>query len=120
MKALSELLPNVNGVVTEQVQKINLKAFGFTFPGFPTSVGPFGLFETQANAVWDFGDLSKIDSLRAAKQNVQAAQFSYKDARDTVILAVGANYLLAIAAESRVTAVQAEVKHRAGALSTCT
>ena len=36
-------------------------------------------------------------------------QFSYKDARDTVVLAVGANYLLTIAAESRVAAVQAEV-----------
>ena len=110
LKALSELLPNVNGAITEQVEKINLKAFGFTFPGFPTSVGPFGLFQTQATAVWNFGDLSKIDSLRAAKQNVQAAEYSYQDARDTVILAVGANYLLTVAAESRVTAAQAELK----------
>ena len=109
LKALSELLPNINGAISEQVQKINLKAFGFTFPGFPTSVGPFGLFETQATATWKFGDLSKIDSLRAAKQNVQAAQFSYKDARDTVVLAVGANYLLTIAAESRVVAVQSQL-----------
>jgi outer membrane protein TolC len=109
LKALSELLPNINGAVAEQVQKINLKAFGFTFPGFPSSVGPFGLFEMNASAVWNFGNLSHIDSLRAAKQNVQAAQFSYKDARDTVVLAVGANYLLTIAAESRVAAVQAEV-----------
>jgi outer membrane protein TolC len=109
LRALSELLPNINGAITEQVQKINLKAFGFTFPGFPSSVGPFGLFEAQASAVWNFGNLSYIDSLRAAKQNVQAAQFSYKDARDTVVLAVGANYLLTIAAESRVAAVQAEV-----------
>ncbi len=109
LKALSEILPNLSGTISEQVQKINLKAFGFTFPGFPTSVGPFGLFQTQAVGTWNFGDLSKIDSLRAAKQNVQAAQFSYKDARDTVVLAVGANYLLTIAAESRVAAVQAQV-----------
>ena len=40
---------------------------------------------------------------------MQAAQFSYKDARDTVVLAVGANYLLTIAAESRVAAAQAEL-----------
>ena len=110
LKALSELLPHLSGTITEQVQKINLKAFGFTFPGFPTSVGPFGLFETTAIGTWNFGDLSKIDSLRASKQNVQAAQFSYKDARDTVVLAVGANYLLTIAAESRVAAVESEVR----------
>ena len=45
----------------------------------------------------------------AATQNVKAAQFSYKDARDTVVLAVGANYLLTIANESRVAAAQAEL-----------
>lgn len=110
LKALSELLPNLSGAIIEQVQRINLKAFGFKFAGFPSSVGPFGLFELQANGSWNFGDLSKIDSYRAAKQNVQAAQFSYKDARDTVVLAVGANYLLTVAAESRVTAVDAQVR----------
>jgi len=109
LKALSELMPNFNGSVTEQLQRVNLKSFGFTFPGFPTSIGPFALFEMSATGEWNFGNLSRIDALRAAKQNVQAAQFSYKDARDTVVLAVGANYLLTIAAESRVEAVQAEV-----------
>ena len=109
LKALSELLPNLNGSVSEELQRINLKSFGFTFPGFPSSIGPFGLFQMSGTGTWNFGNLSQIDSLRAAKQNVQAAQFSYKDARDTVVLAVGANYLLTIAAESRVAAVQAEV-----------
>ena len=109
LRALSELLPNFNGAIGEELQRINLRSFGFTFGGFPSSVGPFGLFQAGATGTWNFGDLSRIDSLRAAKQNVQAAQFSYKDARDTVVLAVGANYLLTIAAESRVAAVQAEV-----------
>ncbi len=109
LKALSELMPNFNGSVSEELQRVNLKSFGFTFPGFPSSIGPFALFEVGATGTWNFGNLSHIDSFRAAKQNVQAAQFSYKDARDTVVLAVGANYLLTIAAESRVAAVQAEV-----------
>src|ERR1700684_1304758 len=30
LKALSELMPNLNGSVSEEVEKINLKAFGFT------------------------------------------------------------------------------------------
>src|SRR5271157_4980634 len=45
LKTLSDLLPNVSGSVSEQIQRINLKAFGFKFAGFPSSVGPFGLFE---------------------------------------------------------------------------
>jgi outer membrane protein TolC len=109
LRALSELLPMVNGAVEDSGNKINLKAFGFTFPGFPTSVGPFNLFELQAAATWNPLNLHSISGVRSAQQNVKASQFSYRDARDTVVLAVGANYLLVIANESRVEAAQAEL-----------
>jgi outer membrane protein TolC len=110
LKALSELLPDVNAGITEEVQKINLQAFGFNFPNLPGSVGPFGLVQLQATGTWKPLDLHYISGLRAAGQNVNASQFSYRDARDTVVLAVGANYLLTIAQESRVTASEAELK----------
>jgi len=111
LRALSELLPMVNGDVTEEAQKINLKAFGFgSFPGFPSSVGPFGLFELQAGGTWNPLNLHSISGVRSADQNVKASQFTYRDARDTVVLAVGANYLLTIANESRVAAADAELK----------
>lgn len=110
LRALSDLMPVINGSFTEEEQKINLKAFGFNFPGFPSSVGPFGLTELQAAGTWTPLNLHYIDNVHAATQNVKAAQFSYKDARDTVVLAVGANYLLTIANESRVEAAAAELK----------
>jgi len=110
LRALSELLPVANGGFTEQAEELNLKAFGFDFPGFPSSVGPFGLSELQATGSWNPLDLHFITNVHAASQNVKAAQFSYRDARDTVVLAVGANYLLTIANESRVTAAEAELK----------
>ena len=110
LKALSELLPVVNAGITEEVQKINLQAFGFNFPNLPGSVGPFGLVELQATGTWKPLDLHYISGVRAAGQNVNASQFSYRDARDTVVLAVGANYLLTIAQESRVTASEAQLK----------
>src|SRR5690242_157263 len=52
IRSLANLMPVVNGAVTEEIQKINLKAFGFNFPGFPSSVGPFGLMELQASGSW--------------------------------------------------------------------
>ena len=110
LRALSELMPTLNGSLTEQAEKLNLKAFGFNFPGFPSSVGPFGLFELQATGMWTPLDLHSISGLHAASENVKASQFSFRDARDTVVLAVGANYLLTIANESRVTAAEAELK----------
>jgi outer membrane protein TolC len=109
LRALSDLLPVLNGGFTEEEQKINLKAFGFNFPGFPSAVGPFGLSELQAGGTWTPLNLHYIDNVHAASQNVKAAQFSYRDARDTVVLAVGANYLLTIANESRLAAAQAEL-----------
>jgi len=110
LQSLSQILPNINGSFGEQVVRLNLKSFGFTFPGFPTSIGPFGLTATQASGTWDVANLSSIDKYRASGETVKAANFSYRDARDTVVLAVGANYLLVIAQESRLEATQAELK----------
>jgi outer membrane protein TolC len=110
LRALSDMLPVVNGSFAEEDQKLNLKQFGFTFPGIPTAVGPFGITDLRATGEWNAIDLHTIDNVRAASQNVKAAQFTYRDARDTVVLAVGANYLLTIANESRVEATEAELK----------
>ena len=110
IRSLAELLPNINGSFGEELQRINLKAFGFKFAGFPSSVGPFGLTATSATGNWSLLNFASIDKYRAASETVKAAQFNYLDARDTVVLAVGANYLLVIAQESRLEATQAQLK----------
>ena len=88
LRALSDMLPVVNGSFAEEEQKINLKALGFNgtiFPGVPTSIGPFGITDLRATGSWNAIDLHTIDNVRAASQNVKAAQFTYRDARDTEI-----------------------------------
>jgi hypothetical protein len=46
--ALSELLPNVRGGVSEAVRKTNLEAFGFPLQDpFPRVVGPFDVFDAR-------------------------------------------------------------------------
>ncbi len=110
LQSLTALLPNINGSFGEELQRINLKSFGFKFAGFPSSVGPFGLTTTSATGSWTPLDLASIDKYRAAGETVKAAQFNYLDARDTVVLSVGANYLLVIAQESRLEATKAELQ----------
>src|SRR5271165_3733519 len=110
LRALTDLLPVVNGSFSESDQRLNLKQFGLTFPGFPTSVGPFGLSNLRATGAWTVLDFHSISNIQAASQNVKAEQFTYRDARDTVVTAVSANYLLTIAQEWRVTATEAEMK----------
>jgi outer membrane protein TolC len=55
-------------------------------------------------------DWKSINAARAASQNVKAASYTFKDARDLVVLAVGYTYLQAIADEARVETAEAQVE----------
>ena len=122
-KALSDLLPNVNGRVGDTRQQINLQAFGFgTFdvPGgsaFPNIVGPFNVFDARvylSQSVLDFGTLNDV---RAEAHNVEAARQTIRGARDLVVFVTGTVYLQALAASARADAARvqqatAETLHR--------
>jgi outer membrane protein TolC len=55
-------------------------------------------------------DSKLINNTRAATQNLKSAQYTYKDARDLVVLAVGYVYLQAIADEARIQTAEAQVE----------
>lgn len=111
-QTLSHLLPNVNAGVTETRQEINLEALGFpanAFPGFPVIVGPFNTFDARAFVKAPVLDISALRKDRAAREDIQAAQYTYQDARNMVVLVAGNAYLLADAGKARVSTAQAEV-----------
>ena len=92
---LSELLPNINGRVSETRQTINLAAFGFgsgtdsPFGNIPLVIGPFNVFDARiflSQSVLDFG---AINSSRAETHNVEAAELTFKSARDHVVHVAG-------------------------------
>src|SRR4051812_15223096 len=107
LRSLSDVLPNLSARAAESIQQINLAAFGFSVPGGPTIVGPFAVNDVRASVVSPLIDLTALNRYRSANQNVQAAQFNYKNARELVVITVGLSYLQALAAEARVGAVQA-------------
>src|ERR1700756_2640441 len=115
-KELSDLLPNLSAGVSETAAQQNLAALGLRFSSnspfgkIPEIVGPFGYFDARAYLSQSLFNLKSIDRERGAAANVQAAQYSYKDARDIVVLAVGNAYLQAIAGASRVDTAQAQVQ----------
>ena len=110
---LSELLPHLSAAPFADVSQVNLAEFGFTFhiPGFnvPTIVGPFAYFDARAFLSQSVLDLKSIDKTREASERLKSAQYTYKDARDLVVLTVGATYLEAIADDARIEAVAAQV-----------
>jgi outer membrane protein TolC len=111
---LSALLPHVSAAPYLAVSQVNLAEFGFkfNFPGvtIPTIVGPFSYVDARLNASQSIFDWQSVNRLRAAGQNVESAEYSYKDARDLVVLSVGFAYLQAIADNARIETADAEVK----------
>jgi outer membrane protein TolC len=114
LRSLSALLPQVTGVVSENVEQIDLKTRGIDFhlPGFstPTIVNPFDYTDARAYGSFSVFDYSLRKSDRAAQQGERAAQLSLKDARDLVVQSVCNSYLLVIAGSSRVQALRSQVE----------
>jgi outer membrane protein TolC len=121
-KELSDLLPNISGRVMENAQTESLSALGFNklFPvlspggtggNLPRLVPAFNYFDARVTwnqSIFSFKDIEKE---RAASERVKAARFTYKDAREFVVLAVGNAYLQAIATAARVETAEAQLKN---------
>ena len=122
-KQLSDLLPNISGRVMENAQTQSLAALGFNklfpllaAPGssnvrLPRIVPAFNFFDARVSLGQSLFDFKNVEKERAASESLRAAQFSYKDAREMVVLAVGNSYLQAIAAAARVDTAEAQVKN---------
>lgn len=108
LQQLQALLPTVTGSATLTVQQINLAAYGLSFPGIPTIVGPFQTVDFRAYLSQSLLNVQSIQNYLAAKHNFQGAKLSAEDARNMVVLTVGNAYLMCIADESRITAEEAE------------
>jgi outer membrane protein TolC len=110
---LSALLPHVNAAPYVDASQINLTELGITFniPGFiiPSTVR-FSYFDARVNLDQSMFDWKSINATRAANQSLKSAEYTFKDARDLVVLAVGYTYLQAIADEARIQTAEAQVK----------
>ncbi len=121
-KELSELLPNLSARVMENAQTQSLAALGFNkllpllaAPGsslsaIPPVVPAYNYFDARASLSQSLFNFRNLERERSASESLRASQFSYKDAREMVVLAVGNSYLQAIAAGARVETTEAQVK----------
>jgi outer membrane protein TolC len=110
---LSALLPQITATPYVAESKINLAELGFASIGglaIPTSIGPFSYFDARVGVSQPLFDWRSINATRAATQNLKSAEYTFKDARDLVVLAVGYTYLQAIADEARIATAQAQVE----------
>lgn len=109
LSQLQSLLPSVDFNARESVLQEDLPAQGMRIKGFPVVLGPFGFTDLRASLTWSLVDVASLRNYLAARHNFAAAQLSAQDAREMVVLVVGNAYLLALADETRVASVEAQV-----------
>jgi outer membrane protein TolC len=110
LEQLQSLLPTVTGSASIEVQQINLAAYGLKFPGINPIIGPFQVIDFRAYLTQNVLNLNALQTYIASKHSFAAAKLTAQDARDMVVLTVGNAYLLCIADQARIDAVNAELK----------
>ena len=108
-RALSALLPNLTTATSFAVRQVDVKAtIGITIPGHPPVIGPFGVFDTRAYLDQSVFNWESIERARSSAAELKSAQYSYKNARELIVLVVVSNYLLVIADQSQVESALAQ------------
>ncbi len=111
---LSALLPHVTAAPSVAASEVNVEQLGFSglagLLHISPSVGPFSYFDARVAVTQSLFDWKSINGTRAAGESLKSTTYTYKDARDLVVLAVGFSYLQAIADEARVETAEAQVK----------
>ncbi len=110
---LSTLLPHVTAAPFWADSKINIDQGGLSGVAnlfhISPSVGPYSFFDARVAVSQTLFDWQAISATRAAGQIVKSADYTFQDAHDLVVLAVGYTYLQAIAAEARIETDVAQI-----------
>jgi len=106
---LQHLLPTITGAASIEVEQVNLAAYGLKFPGVNPIVGPFQVVDFRAYLTQNLVNLQALENYMASKHNFESAKLTAQDARELVVMTVGNAYLLCLADEARIAAVQAEM-----------
>jgi outer membrane protein TolC len=110
LEQLQALLPTVTAGASIEVEQLNLAAFGLKFAGLNPIVGPFQVVDFRAFLTQNLVNIQALQNYISARHNFTASKLTAEDARDMVVLTVGNAYLLCIADQSRIDAVNAELK----------
>src|SRR5205823_11021996 len=96
--ARSALLPNVVGYLSETGQQVSLAALGLTADtlgpvSLPEIVGPFNVVDLRARLSQTVVGRTAMNNYRSTQETVRAGEFTARDSRDVIVLAVGGAYL---------------------------
>lgn len=114
-QARADLLPNIDGTVSQSSQTRNLQAFGIQLnlplPGFeqPRFVGPFDVFDARLSATQTIFSMSAIRRYQASREGISIARAEEELARQSVSASVAKAYYNAQRAEAQQEAAEANL-----------
>jgi outer membrane protein len=111
--ARADLLPQVSAHISDEAQKINLRAqFGGVpaFPGLPSSLGPYQLFSAGPSVSAPVFDLTLWQRYQAARNTAKASKASSLSTREQVILLTVSQYIGTLRAVANVQASESRVQ----------
>jgi outer membrane protein len=104
------LCPSLDIQAAASYQTSNLQGIGLVFPGYPSRVGPYRVFDARPRLQQTLVDLSLWASVRANRLRARASKEEAEAAIEGIRFAVVDLYLQALAADSRRRAAEARVE----------
>jgi len=111
--ARADLLPQASARISDEAQKVNLRAqFGgkTPFPGFPKSLGPYQIFSAGPSVSAPVFDLTLWERYQAARNTASASKANSLSTREQVILLTVSQYIGTLRAVANVQASQSRVE----------
>jgi outer membrane protein TolC/ABC-type transporter Mla MlaB component len=110
--ARADLLPQASANISDEAQKVNLRAeFGgrTPFPGFPKTLGPYQVFSAGPSFGAPIFDLTLWRRYQAAQNTLNSSRANSLSTREQVILLVVSQYIGTLRAVANVEASQSRV-----------
>ncbi|MDM4769472.1 TolC family protein [Solimonas sp. SE-A11] len=107
--ARAGLLPQLGAAVSQTRQTTNPATLGFEFPGLPSLIGPYSVFDARlklSQAVLDFAQSSELAGAGFA---VEAARAQAEQSREQIAAQVALSYIQVLAGEQAVEAARADL-----------
>jgi outer membrane protein TolC len=109
-RRLAALLPHASADALANLVKNNLSIEGISFPGIPTTVGPFAYYDFRVFASQSIVDRQALHNWKASTKEEEAARLNYQDTRDFVVREAAGLYLQSETAAAEVEAAQSRVQ----------
>jgi outer membrane protein TolC len=103
-------LPQLAARSTASYQTTNLQGIGINFPGVPSRIPAYRVFDARPVLTQQVLDLSLLAQIRAARERERAAVEEIAALKERTLFAVAQLYLQALQADSRAQAVDARRK----------